>query len=59
MTQNNISADRLSRHTFSSHVPISFNDMYTQHLVTAQTELYVQFGSKRPIQINITNKKNC
>lgn len=29
MTQNNVSANRLNRHIFSSHVPISSNDIYT------------------------------
>jgi len=59
MTQNNVSADRLSRHTFSFNVPISSNDTYTQHFVTAQTELYVQSGSQRQVQINTPKKKNC
>jgi len=57
MTQNNVSAHRLSRHIFSSHVPIFFNDTYTQHFITAQTELYVQFGSQRPAQMNTPKKK--
>lgn len=42
ITQKYVVADRLIRHTFSSHVHISSNDTYTQHYVTAQTEFYVQ-----------------
>jgi len=57
MTQNNVPVDRLRRHTFSSNVPISSNDTYTQHFVIAQTELYVQFGSQRQVQINTPKKK--
>jgi len=30
---------------------------YTQHFITAQTQLYVQFGSQRPVQIKIPKKK--